>query len=67
MAEHLRRGLFESIRRLPNGDEMYRMIELPPGSGVEEHPRSEERSFVRGLVVALPLALIAWLLFFLIV
>ena len=41
------------------------MIELPPGSGVEEHPRSEERSFVRGLVVALPLALIAWLLLFL--
>jgi hypothetical protein len=37
------------------------MIELPPGSGVEEHPRNEERSFARGLVVALPLALMAWL------
>ncbi|WP_275401825.1 hypothetical protein [Sphingorhabdus pulchriflava] len=38
------------------------MIELPPGSGVEEHARNEERSFARGLMVALPLALVAWLL-----
>lgn len=43
------------------------MIELPPGSGVEEHARSEGRSFSRGLVVALPLALIAWLVLFLVI
>jgi uncharacterized membrane protein len=42
------------------------MIELPPGSGVEEHAQSDGRSFGRGLVVALPLALIAWLVVFLI-
>lgn len=41
------------------------MIELPPGSGVEEHARSEGRSFARGLVVALPLSLIAWLVIYL--
>lgn len=43
------------------------MIELPPGSGVEEHPRNEARSFARGLVVALPLALMAWLLLSLVI
>ena len=42
------------------------MIELPPGPGVEEHEQGDKRSFSRGLVVALPLALIAWLVLFLI-
>lgn len=43
------------------------MLELPPGPGVEEHARSDGRSFARGLVMALPLALFAWLLLSLIV
>jgi hypothetical protein len=48
-------------------DEAIDMSELPAASGPEEPVASEKGSFARGLLVALPLSLVAWLVFFLLV